>query len=130
MRRGSSIGTRSVRCLSVGVIDGVVRDLFGVWLVEVKFGRIGARGRTLHFTVDDEQAARRMVRERLQRRARALGRIGVAYRTESVTVGPAQMDAGGAYRQRQQGKGCIDRKRRTVRRIIAPVPTQRRPEKE
>lgn len=59
----------------------VSRDLFGAWLVEVRFGRIGARGRTLSVTLDDEQAARRMVRERLQRRARAPGRIGVAYRT-------------------------------------------------
>jgi predicted DNA-binding WGR domain protein len=59
----------------------VVRDLFGAWLVEVKFGRIGARGRTLRFTPDDEPAARRMVRERLQRRSGAPGRIGVAYQT-------------------------------------------------
>ena len=59
----------------------VVRDLFGVWLVEVRFGRIGAKGRMLRFIVDDELAARRMVRERLQRRNRAPGRIGVAYRT-------------------------------------------------
>ena len=59
----------------------VVRDLFGVWLVEVRFGRIGAKGRMLRFIVDDEPAARRMVRERLQRRNRAPGRIGVAYRT-------------------------------------------------
>jgi predicted DNA-binding WGR domain protein len=59
----------------------VARDLFGAWLVEVKFGRIGAKGRMLRFTMDDEPAARRMVRERLQRRKRAPGRIGVAYRT-------------------------------------------------
>lgn len=59
----------------------VVRDLFGVWLVEVRFGRIGARGRMLRFIVDDEPAAKRMVLERLQRRSRAPGRIGVAYRT-------------------------------------------------
>ncbi len=59
----------------------VIRDLFGAWLVEVRFGRIGARGQTLRFTLDDESAARRMVRERLQRRSRAPGRIGVAYRT-------------------------------------------------
>lgn len=59
----------------------VIRDLFGAWLVEVRFGRIGARGRTLRFIVDDEPAARRMVRERMQRRNGAPGRIGVPYRT-------------------------------------------------
>jgi predicted DNA-binding WGR domain protein len=59
----------------------VTRDLFGAWLVEVRFGRIGAKGRMLGFTMDDEPAARRMVCERLQRRKGAPGRIGVAYRT-------------------------------------------------
>jgi predicted DNA-binding WGR domain protein len=59
----------------------VVRDLFGVWLVDVRFGRIGAKGRMLRLIVDDEPAARRMVRERLMRRNQAPRRIGVAYRT-------------------------------------------------
>lgn len=59
----------------------VARDLFGAWLVEVKFGRIGAKGRRLVSALDDEHAARRMVRKRLQRRDRAPKRIGVAYRT-------------------------------------------------
>lgn len=62
----------------------VVRDLFGAWLVEVKFGRIGAKGRKLVAALDDEHAARRMVRDRLKRRNRAPKRIGVAYRTLEV----------------------------------------------
>jgi predicted DNA-binding WGR domain protein len=59
----------------------VARDLFGAWLVEVKFGRIGAKGRKLVAVLDDEHAARRMVCERLKRREGAPKRIGVAYRT-------------------------------------------------
>jgi hypothetical protein len=56
----------------------VARDLFGFWLVEVKFGRIGAKGRRL-VSLDDEPAARRIVREWLQRRGRAPRRV--AYQT-------------------------------------------------
>jgi hypothetical protein len=59
----------------------MARGLFGAWLVDMRFDRIGARGRTLWFALDGKLAARRMVRERLQRRGRAPGRIGVAYRT-------------------------------------------------
>jgi predicted DNA-binding WGR domain protein len=59
----------------------VARDLFGAWLVEVKFGRIGAKGRRLVSALEDEHAARRMVCERLRRREGAPKRIGVAYRT-------------------------------------------------
>ena len=34
------------------------RDLFGTWLVEVTFGRIGSpRGRTVRYVAGDEQAA-------------------------------------------------------------------------
>ena len=59
----------------------VARDLFGAWLVEVKFGRIGAKGRKLVSALDDEHAARRIVCERRRRREGAPKRIGVAYRT-------------------------------------------------
>jgi predicted DNA-binding WGR domain protein len=55
----------------------VARDLFGAWLVEIKFGRIGAKGRKLVSALDDEHAARRMVCERLKRRAGAPKRIEV-----------------------------------------------------
>jgi predicted DNA-binding WGR domain protein len=76
----------------------VARDLFGAWLVEVKFGRIGAKGRRLVAALDDEHAARRMVRERLQRRNRAPKRIGVGYRTLELWDPYAWM-SGGITRQ-------------------------------
>lgn len=71
----------------------VARDLFGAWLVEVKFGRIGAKGRKLVSALDDEHAARRMVCERLKRRAGAPRRIGVAYRTLQLWDPHAWMSA-------------------------------------
>jgi hypothetical protein len=49
----------------------VARDLFGAWLVEVKFGRIGAKARKRVAALDDEHAARRMVRERALRDAKS-----------------------------------------------------------
>lgn len=56
-------------------------DLFGVWLVEVSYGRIGSAGRTRRHVVRDEESARRLVQSILKRRATAPRRIGVGYRT-------------------------------------------------
>ena len=55
-------------------------DLFGVWLVEISYGRIGAVGRSRSYVVRDEAEARRLVRRILKRRTTAPRRIGVAYR--------------------------------------------------
>lgn len=54
-------------------------DLFGAWLVDVTYGRIGTRGRRIRYVVRDETEARNLVRENLRRRATAKRRIGVAY---------------------------------------------------
>lgn len=54
-------------------------DLFGTWLVDATYGRIGARGRTVRHVAQDEAHARRIVRHCLQRRTTAPRRIGVAY---------------------------------------------------
>ncbi|MGA2606631.1 MAG: WGR domain-containing protein [Terriglobia bacterium] len=54
-------------------------DLFGAWLVDVTYGRIGTRGRRIRHVVQDEDEARKLVRENLRRRATAKRRIGVAY---------------------------------------------------
>jgi hypothetical protein len=54
-------------------------DLFGTWLVDTTYGRIGSRGRTIRHVAGDEADARRIVRQCLQRRATAPRRIGVAY---------------------------------------------------
>jgi predicted DNA-binding WGR domain protein len=62
------------------------RDLFGVWVAEMTYGRIGAVGRTKtrSFTrVEDAAAA---VDASLRRRATLPRRLGVAYRLRRVEL--------------------------------------------
>ena len=56
------------------------QDLFGDWLVEITFGRIGPGGRTVQYLALDEEGARKLTRACLHRRTSAPRRIGVAYR--------------------------------------------------
>jgi len=58
----------------------VSEDLFGVWIVQVNFGRIGSTGRTFARSFADHLAAGRYVRAAIARRRSAPRRIGVAYR--------------------------------------------------
>ena len=46
-------------------------DLFGVWVVEISYGRIGTTGRSRCFVVRDEGEARHLARSILKRRASA-----------------------------------------------------------
>src|SRR5476651_1899897 len=64
-------------------------DLFGAWLVEMSYGRIGTLGRTKarSFSTADEAAAQ--VTVCLRKRASAPRRIGVAYQVRSVGRGKA-----------------------------------------
>lgn len=55
------------------------RDLFGVWCVDVDWGRIGQRPNFRRDTFADEAEARRRVKELLRRRKSAIQRIGVGY---------------------------------------------------
>ncbi len=62
----------------------VGRDLFGIWVAEMTYGRIGAVGRTKtrSFTrIEDAAAA---VDASLRRRATLPHRLGVAYRLRSI----------------------------------------------
>jgi hypothetical protein len=61
------------------------RDLFGAWVVEVSYGRIGCPGRTLVRVLETEAEARRIVRRCLKRRVGAPRRIGVAYELRRLT---------------------------------------------
>ena len=54
-------------------------DLFGEWLVDVTYGRIGARGRTIRYLATDKEEARKLVSQSLRRRGTARKRIGVGY---------------------------------------------------
>ena len=67
------------RCFRAYQID-VGADLFGTWLVEMSYGRIGRRGRskTRSFTTIEDAEAQ--VHACLRKRATAPRRIGVAYR--------------------------------------------------
>ena len=56
------------------------QDLLGTWLVDIEFGRIGAKGRRLQRFFFDKLAAQAYVGQALRRRATAPARIGVAYR--------------------------------------------------
>jgi len=64
------------------------QDLFGVWLVETRYGRIGSLGqsKTRSFGCIDEAVA--LVEACLRKRATALRRIGVAYRLRRAVCGP------------------------------------------
>lgn len=55
-------------------------DLFGTWMVEVNFGRIGAPGRSRASAHPDETSARAFARRCLRRRLSAPRRIGTSYR--------------------------------------------------
>ena len=54
-------------------------DLFGDWLVDITYRRIGTKGRRIRYALLDEAQAKKLVRETLRRRATARKRIGVPY---------------------------------------------------
>lgn len=55
------------------------RDLFGWYVVERRWGRIGATGRSAISSFADERAALQFIKAIRSRRRRALRRIGVPY---------------------------------------------------
>ena len=59
-------------------------DLFGHWLIDIHWGRIGTRGQNRTLSFAEMDAAQTFVRQTLSRRTSARKRIGVAYET---TVG-------------------------------------------
>ena len=66
------------RCWRAYEVD-VGTDLFGVWLVEMSYGRIGTMGRTKVRSFATAAAAQAEVHACLRKRATAPRRIGVAY---------------------------------------------------
>ena len=62
----------------------VSQDLFGVYVIEITFGRIGAPGRSLRLSTDGIASARAMLRQVLKRRMSAPRRLGAAYRCRSL----------------------------------------------
>lgn len=60
-------------------------DLFGAWLVDVTYGRIGTRGTSRRYAAEDEAEARQIIRHHLRRRSTAKERIGVSYRVREIS---------------------------------------------
>jgi hypothetical protein len=59
-------------------------DLFGAWMVEMSYGRIGALGRTKVRSFSTTEKAQAQVRACLRKRATAPHRIGLAYRVRRM----------------------------------------------
>jgi predicted DNA-binding WGR domain protein len=60
------------------------RDLFGNWIVEITYGRIGGKGRTIVTVVNNEDEALQYVQKALKRRQSAPKRIGVDYEVRAT----------------------------------------------
>jgi predicted DNA-binding WGR domain protein len=71
------------RCYRAYAID-VGRDLFGAWLVDMSYGRIGTTGRSKIRSFATIEDAQDQVRACLRRRSTAPRRIGVAYNVRRV----------------------------------------------
>lgn len=62
----------------------VDRDLFGAWIIDIRFGLLGYRGRALRVLANTEAAVRRIVRERLRRRTAPPKSHGLEYRIREI----------------------------------------------
>jgi len=60
------------------------QDLFGNWVVETTYGRIGAKGRTIVTVVNNEDEALKHVQKALKRRQSSPKRIGVGYEVRAT----------------------------------------------
>ena len=71
------------RCFRAYGID-VSRDLFGAWMVEMSYGRIGTIGRTKVRSFRTTEQAQAQVDVCLRKRSTAPRRIGVDYRVRRI----------------------------------------------
>lgn len=60
------------------------QDLFGRWCIEVTYGRIGRRGRSVTYSAADDEAAAAIFHNYLHWRASAPKRIGVPYQIREL----------------------------------------------
>ncbi|MGZ8157613.1 MAG: WGR domain-containing protein [Methylobacter sp.] len=79
------------------------QDLFGNWIVETTYGRIGGKGRTLVTVVNNEDEALKYVQKSLKRRQSAPKRIGVAYKMRT-TLDSDQWSILGTHSSDDKGK--------------------------
>jgi predicted DNA-binding WGR domain protein len=59
-------------------------DIFGNWIVEINYGRIGCKGRRKIFLIDCEEDAKKEVKKRLKKREGLIKRIGVRYSVKLI----------------------------------------------
>jgi len=59
-------------------------DFFGHWEIEVTYGRIGRRGRSVTYSAPDDMAAATIIRHCLKKRSSAPKRIGVPYKIREL----------------------------------------------
>ena len=59
-------------------------DIFGNWIVEINYGRIGCKGRKKIFVVECEDGAKQEVKKRLKKRERLIKKIGVGYSVKFI----------------------------------------------
>lgn len=65
------------------------RDLFGNWMVSIRYGRTGGSGgRELNYGGIDAEHLRAIIRDRLLRRLSAPTRIGCPYRLANFSAAP------------------------------------------
>jgi predicted DNA-binding WGR domain protein len=62
-------------------------DLFGSWIVEINYGRIGCKGRNKKFLMESEEDAKTEVKRRLRKRERLVKKLGVGYAVKSIYGG-------------------------------------------
>jgi len=55
------------------------KDLFGMWMVEIRYGRIGTFGRLITHSAPDEAGVIKIIKSCLSRRSTAPQRIGAPY---------------------------------------------------
>ena len=60
------------------------QDLFGNWIVELRYGRIGSRGRSRAILAENETLAMSYVEQCLKKRQTAPKRIGASYRIKQL----------------------------------------------
>jgi predicted DNA-binding WGR domain protein len=61
----------------------LARDMFGRWVVDYRWGRVGTAGQGRRASFADDVAAQVFIGQLLKRRAGATRRIGVPYRQVS-----------------------------------------------
>ena len=59
-------------------------DIFGNWIVEINYGRIGCKGRNKIFLMECEEEAKKEVKNRLKKRERLVKKKGVGYSVKFI----------------------------------------------